>query len=76
MRGARKRAHGVTLTYKNTGSGDAVAELKELAPDGYDDVFVFEESDERFFVSIGETRSDRWIVVQSDSKTSTETQPS
>lgn len=32
---------GVTLIYKNTGSGNPVEELKELAPDGYDDVFVF-----------------------------------
>ena len=38
-----------------------------------DDVLVFEEPDERFFVWIGETRSDRWIVIQADSKTSTET---
>ncbi|MEM1333875.1 MAG: S9 family peptidase [Actinomycetota bacterium] len=37
-----------------------------------DDVLVHEEPDERFFVSVGETRSDRWIVVQSDSKASTE----
>lgn len=38
-----------------------------------DDEIVFEEPDERFFVWIGETRSDRWIMIQSDSKASTET---
>jgi threonine dehydrogenase-like Zn-dependent dehydrogenase len=34
--------HGVELVYANTGSGDAVADLKARAGgDGYDDVFVF-----------------------------------
>ena len=34
--------NGVTLVYKNTGSGDPVAELKELSGGtGYDDVLVF-----------------------------------
>jgi threonine dehydrogenase-like Zn-dependent dehydrogenase len=33
--------NGIKLTYLNTGNGDAVAALKELAPSGYDDVFVF-----------------------------------
>ena len=34
--------NGVKLVYKNTGSGDPVAELKELnGGKGYDDVFVF-----------------------------------
>jgi oligopeptidase B len=37
-----------------------------------DDVPVFTESDERFFVEIGETRTDRWIVIHSGSKTSAE----
>jgi oligopeptidase B len=36
------------------------------------DMLVFEESDERFFVEIGETRSDAWIVIHSGSKTSAE----
>ncbi|MEL6890852.1 MAG: S9 family peptidase [Actinomycetota bacterium] len=44
-----------------------------LGTDVADDVLVHTEPDERFFVWIGETRSDRWIVIQSDSKTSTET---
>jgi threonine dehydrogenase-like Zn-dependent dehydrogenase len=33
--------NGITLVYLNTGSGDAVSALKEHAPNGYDDVFVF-----------------------------------
>ena len=36
------------------------------------DVLVYEEDDERFFVEIGETRSDAWIVIHSASKTSSE----
>ena len=32
---------GVTLVYKNTGTGNPVEELKALVSDGYDDVFVF-----------------------------------
>ncbi len=36
------------------------------------DTLVFEETDERFFVEIGETRSDEWIVIHSGSKTSSE----
>jgi oligopeptidase B len=35
-----------------------------------DDVRVFDETDERFFVAIGTTRSEEWIVVQSGSRTS------
>jgi oligopeptidase B len=37
-----------------------------------DDQLVFEETDERFYVEIGETRSDTWIVIHSGSKTSAE----
>lgn len=37
-----------------------------------DDVKVFEDTDERFFVSIGLTRSDEWIVIESESKLSSE----
>jgi oligopeptidase B len=37
-----------------------------------DDHLVFEEDDERFFVGVGETRSDAFVVVQSSSKTSSE----
>ncbi len=37
-----------------------------------DDELVFEENDERFFVEIGETRSDAWIVIHVGSKTSAE----
>ncbi len=38
-----------------------------------DDVQVFHESDERFYVGIDLTRSGEWIVIDSDSKTSSET---
>ena len=38
-----------------------------------DDVCVFDETDERFFVSIGSTRSDSWIVIHSASRTTSET---
>lgn len=37
-----------------------------------DDVIVFEDTDERFFVSIGLTRSGEWIVIEAESKTSSE----
>ena len=37
-----------------------------------DDVLVYQEDDERFFVEVGETRSDAWIVVHVGSKTSSE----
>ncbi len=37
-----------------------------------DDQLVFQEDDERFFVEIGETRSDAWIVIHCGSKTSAE----
>ncbi len=40
--------------------------------DAHNDVLVYEELDERFFVAIGETRSDEWIVIHSASKTSSE----
>jgi oligopeptidase B len=35
-----------------------------------DDVCVFDETDERFFVGIGSTRSEDWIVIHSASRTS------
>jgi oligopeptidase B len=35
-----------------------------------DDVCVFDETDERFYVGIGSTRSEAWIVIQSASRTS------
>lgn len=40
--------------------------------DASDDVMVFEERDQRFFVQIGETRSNVWIVIHSGSQTSSE----
>jgi oligopeptidase B len=38
-----------------------------------DDVRVFDETDERFFVSVGTTRSEEWIVIHTASRTSSET---
>ena len=43
-----------------------------VGTDPADDTLVYQESDERFFVQVGETRSDRWIVIQSGSQTSAE----
>lgn len=37
-----------------------------------DDVLIVEESDERFFVGVGATRSGDWIVIEAGSKTSSE----
>jgi oligopeptidase B len=37
-----------------------------------EDVKVFEEPDERFFVGVDRTRSDKWIVIESSSRTSSE----
>jgi len=39
-----------------------------------DDVCVFEETDERFYVGIGSTRSEDWIIIQSASRTSADAQ--
>jgi len=36
------------------------------------DVLVFQEDDERFFVQVGQTRSERYIVITSDSKVTSE----
>jgi len=36
------------------------------------DALVFEDLDERFFVSVDLTRSDKWIVIESSSKVSSE----
>ena len=38
-----------------------------------DDVRVFDETDERFFVSVGTTRSEDWTVIHTASRTSSET---
>ncbi len=43
-----------------------------IGADPATDVCVFEERDERFFVAVGATRSDEWIVIHSASKTTTE----
>ena len=44
----------------------------ELGTPQADDVLVFEDLDERFFVSVDLTRSGAWIVVGSESKLSSE----
>ena len=45
----------------------------EIGTDQSADVQVFHEDDERFYVGIDLTRSGEWIVIDSDSKTSSET---
>ncbi len=44
----------------------------ELGTDPSEDVVVFHEPDERFWTSVGRTRSDRFLVVGVGSKTTTE----
>lgn len=44
----------------------------EIGTDQSADVRIFTEPDERFFVGLGTTRSEAWIVVHSGSKTSSE----
>jgi oligopeptidase B len=43
-----------------------------LGTSSADDAIVFEEADERFFVSLGLTRSEQYVVVSSNSKTTSE----
>src|SRR5579875_1804374 len=43
-----------------------------LSQDAADDVLVDEEGDERFFVSVGLTRSERFVVIHSGSKMTSE----
>ncbi|NCX05804.1 MAG: S9 family peptidase, partial [Actinobacteria bacterium] len=38
-----------------------------------DDVMVYEDADERFFVGVAASRSGQWIMIESSSKTSSET---
>jgi oligopeptidase B len=44
----------------------------ELGADPADDVVVFEETDERFWIGVGTTRSEKFIVIGSESKTTSE----
>ncbi|MFM8847635.1 MAG: oligopeptidase B, partial [Actinomycetota bacterium] len=44
-----------------------------VGDDHRNDVRVFHEPDERFYVGVDLTRSGRWIIIDSDSKTSSET---
>ena len=44
----------------------------ELGTPTPDDVLVFQEDDERFFVSVGGTRTQRYVFVTADSKTTSE----
>lgn len=43
-----------------------------VGSDPRDDVMIVEEADERFFLSVGLTRSEKWIVIHSGSQTSSE----
>jgi oligopeptidase B len=43
-----------------------------LGEDPGSDVLVYEEADERFFVSVGLTRSERFVVIHSESKMTSE----
>lgn len=43
-----------------------------MGDDVNNDTVVFEEPDERFFVNISETRSGKWILIESSSKTSSQ----
>jgi oligopeptidase B len=44
----------------------------QLGGSASDDTLVFQEDDERFFVGVGGTRSQRFIVISSDSKVTSE----
>jgi oligopeptidase B len=44
----------------------------KIGSEATEDVMVFEEPDERFFVGVDRTRSDQWIVIESSSRTSSE----
>ena len=44
----------------------------QIGTDAALDVKVLEEPDERFFVGIDRTRSDKWIVIESSSRTASE----
>ncbi len=44
----------------------------ELGTDAAADVLVHDEPDERFFVGVGSSRDDRWVIIAIGSKTSSE----
>lgn len=44
----------------------------ELRTDSSDDVLVFEETDERYWVGIDSSRDDRWLVIHNGSKLTSE----
>jgi oligopeptidase B len=43
-----------------------------IGSDPSDDVVIFEESDERFWIGVGTTRSERFVVIGTESKTTSE----
>ncbi len=45
----------------------------QLATSATDDVLVFREDDERFFLDVGRTRSGRYVLIESSSKLTSET---
>ena len=44
----------------------------DLGTDQVDDTMVFEETDERFYVYVEQSRSEQWVIIDSRSKTSSE----
>jgi oligopeptidase B len=44
----------------------------EVGADAESDVLVFEDPDERFWVGVGASRDDRWVVIQCGSTTTSE----
>ena len=44
-----------------------------LGTDTADDVLVFEEPDQRFYLGVGLTRSEQWIVIDASSNITSET---
>ena len=67
-------ADGSLLFYVRADDQERPCEVwrHEVGTDSSGDVLVHREDDERFFVEIGETRSDAWILIHAGSKTSSE----
>jgi oligopeptidase B len=47
-------------------------QVRRRSVDSGEDVLVLEEADERFNVSLGSTRSEAWVVISADSRTTSE----
>lgn len=72
--GAAWSADGRYLFYVTADAAERPCDVwrHELGTPQSADVRIFSEPDERFYVGIGSTRSDAWIVIHAGSKTSTE----